>query len=67
MTPLTTSILLFSLGHKRSYDSAYDSNSDSIVCENQPSDQVFFLWLSNILSLVQILFFFISGYAKLHV
>ena len=29
---------LFSLGHKRSYDSAYDSNSDSIACENHPSD-----------------------------
>ena len=32
---------LFSLSHKRSYDSAYDFNSVSIVCENQPSDQVF--------------------------
>ena len=64
MTSLTSPIFLFSLGHKRSYDPTYDSNSDSIVCENQPS---FLLWLSNILSLVQILFFFISLYAKLHV
>ena len=38
MTPLTSPIFLFSLGHKRSYDSAYDSNSDSIACENHPSD-----------------------------
>ena len=28
--------LWFSLGHKRSYDSAYDSNSDSFASENQP-------------------------------
>ena len=41
MTPLTSPIFLFSLGHKRSFDSAYDSNSDSIVCENQSSDHVF--------------------------
>ena len=41
MTSLTSPIFLFSLGHKRSYDPTYDSNSDSIVCENQPSDQVF--------------------------
>ena len=27
---------LFSLGHKHTYDSAYDSNSDSIASENQP-------------------------------
>ena len=27
---------LFSQGHKRSYDSTYDSNSDSIATENQP-------------------------------
>ena len=27
---------LFSLGHKRSYDSAYDSDSDSVASENQP-------------------------------
>ena len=26
----------FSLGHKRSYDSAYDSDSDSVASENQP-------------------------------
>ena len=41
MTPLTSQIFLFSLGHKRSFDSAYDSNSDSIACENHPSDQGF--------------------------
>ena len=39
MTSLTSPIFfLFSLGHKRSYDPAYDSNSDSIACENHPSD-----------------------------
>ena len=27
---------LFSQGHKRSYDSTYDSNSDSVATENQP-------------------------------
>ena len=27
---------LFSLGHKHSYDSAYDSHSDSVASENQP-------------------------------
>ena len=26
----------FTLGHKHSYDSAYDSNSDSVANENQP-------------------------------
>ena len=26
----------FSSGHKHSYDSAYDSNSDSVATENQP-------------------------------
>ena len=26
----------FSLGHKHSYDFAYDSDSDSITSENQP-------------------------------
>ena len=41
MTPLKSPIFLFSLGHKRCFDSAYDSNSDSIVCENQSSDHVF--------------------------
>ena len=32
----TTLIFLFSLGHKRSYESAYDSYSDSVASENQP-------------------------------
>ena len=32
----TTLIFLFSLGHKRSYESAYDSYSDSVAIENQP-------------------------------
>ena len=27
---------LFSLGHKRSYDSAYDSDSNFVASENQP-------------------------------
>ena len=31
----------FSLGHKPSYDSAYDSNSHSIVSENQPLPHTF--------------------------
>ena len=31
----------FSVGHKRSYDSAYDSDSDSIVSENQPLPHTF--------------------------
>ena len=38
IAPLTTPIHKFSLGHKRSYDHAYDShsNSDSVASENQP-------------------------------
>ena len=35
MTPLT--IPIFDFHHKRSYDSAYDSDSDSVASENQPS------------------------------
>ena len=35
MIPLTTPILIF-LGYKRSYHSAYDSDSDSVASENQP-------------------------------
>ena len=34
MTVITIPIFLFSQGHKRSYDSAYDSNS--VASENQP-------------------------------
>ena len=34
---LMTPIFDGSLGHKRSYDSAYDSDSDSIASENQPT------------------------------
>ena len=33
MTPLTTPIFDFSLCHKLSYDSAYDSDSEAIPCE----------------------------------
>ena len=35
MTPLKNSDFLFSVGHKRSYNSAYDSNSESVASENQ--------------------------------
>ena len=35
MTPLKNSDFWFSIGHKRSYNSAYDSNAESVASENQ--------------------------------
>ena len=40
MTPLTTPIYDFSLGHKRSYD----SDSDSVASENQPVSYMIVVW-----------------------
>ena len=40
MTPLMTPFFRFSLGHKRSYVSDYDSDSDSVASENQPLELI---------------------------
>ena len=63
MTPLPTLDFWFSLGHKGSYDSAYDSDSNSVASENQPLRVAFiflffclfrksFLWLGKFADLI---------------